>query len=187
MGLFSKKPQYVQVNYHDLATRSHDGANRNPPGYTFRWTQKTQPAIGQWVWIDGYEGATTGIIVSLTPGSGVETKPVIRPLTNDELAQFHKVHEYRQQQKARNLLIWIEQARQKAGFEPRFETPNKAPEPYDAIPPTKGTIKGSAAKERGKTWWRLYNLAQEHGLPADEVARFKEIADGWYARSRAKN
>jgi len=66
------------------------------------------------------------------------------------------------------------------------DLPKRAPEPYDQIPPVKGRVTGAAARERGRIWWRLYNLAAETGLPDAEVTRFKEIADDWYALSRKK-
>lgn len=188
MALFSRKPKYVQVRYHDLAHKSIGAADMSTAGaYTFTWGLSTRPLVGHWVWIDGIEGVTTGVVVSLEPGtSGMQFKPVKGLLSNADLEQFAKAHAFNEWKKADDRLLWLEMARQKAGFTAARDVPKRVPQPYETIPSIRGRVTGVAAKDRGRIWWRLYNLAVENGLPPEEIERFKEIADGWYERSRMK-
>lgn len=185
MGLFSKKPKYVQVVYHDLGERAPESVDMADRGYTFLWQLSAAPTVGTWVWIDGLEGSTTGIITSLTQGpNAFDLKPVLALVDPAQHDQFAKVREYNAWKKNDDLHAWIEMGRQKAGFPAARVVPDRAPGRYEPIPAAKGRVTGSAAKDRGRIWWRLYNLALEHKLPENEIAKFKEISEGWYARSR---
>lgn len=187
MGLFTKKPQFVQVVYFDLAQHAPEGVDTSAFNYSFRWEMRSRPAVGQWVWINGSDGPTTGVVVSAgAPTRGIETKPVLGLVTPDQWDQFSRAREYNAWKRVDDRLVWLEMARQKAGFTAARDVPKRVPQPYETIPAIRGRVTGVAAKDRGRVWWRLYNLAVENGLPPEEIERFKEIADGWYERSRMK-
>lgn len=188
MGLFSKKPRYVQVVYHDIAHRPPEGADLGAFSYSFRWELKASPSIGQWVWINGGDGPTSGVVASIgPPPRGIELSPVIGLIAADDWERFNQARAYNAWKKADDLNIWIHMARKKAGFAVDRELPARAPAPYETIPAIKGRVVGADAKDRGRIWWRLYNLAIEQGLPDAEIAKFKEIAEGWYERGRMKS
>lgn len=188
MGFFSRRPKHVQVVFHDLAEQGPDDRRRSGIPYTYAWGFRSRPSVDEWVWVQGSDGPATARIVELGQGKYTgHSRPVLSRVTQHELAQFEQLREHESRMLKEGQNIWLEMARQRAGLPALHAVPASVPKPYEPIPAVKGRVIGEKARDRGRVWWKLYNLALERQLPDTEVARFKEIADGWYDRSRMKD
>jgi len=89
---------------------------------------------------------------------------------------------YAPDRKTRDEANWLAIARQRAGLPAVDDVPQRVPEGWPTFPPTNGTTDDiEVALYYAGVWWRAFRLAEERGLPAEEVARFKSIGKHWYA------
>ena len=180
----NKKPRALRVTFrkfHQPDLHSYAGEI----SYAFSWNLSFQPEIGQWVMVRTSDGRDASAVISgLSTSENPKTLcPVLRLVPREEVeagrAAWHAA-------KDATTHTWLDMARKKAGLPTSHELPGRVPQGYPSIPPKSGRVIGTAARDRGKVWWRAYNRASDLGRPDEEVQTFKAIGEFWYERSRMK-
>lgn len=183
MGLFgwlkgqAGKPSsalYVWVKFRRLG---QEPSSDMTGAYLYRWPGSSPINVGQRVWVPGYDGPSTAVVVGFGSESDYdgEILNVIRLATDAEIAKGIQHERDLEAKRERALQKWLDMMSRRAGL-PSKTRALKVPEGFDPIPPVDGQADSDDADDFGGQWWRAYKHARNEA----ERVRFKEIAEHWY-------
>ena len=148
--------------------------------YSYLWPLKEAPSTGMRVWVPGGDGTPATAVVAAVDGPVKRGQPtgdlkkVIRLVTQDEMNAAHA-------QSQADLEAWLNMARKAAGLPVRGRVRSAPPEGLQPIQPVDGDASPEQADSYGRMWWRAFKEAERRGRPAEEIARYRQIAHRWYA------